>query len=228
VSSVPQRYAFPSAAQFDAARREKPDKANNEAQDKALRDAIQQGYGDGFEEGRIAAEGAAKVVLEDARRQGFAAGRDQGLAAVSEAAAILRQALEQFNDWRAELLNQAEAFCVELALAVAQRLLELDDSGAEFVTRTVQSAIGLLAPEPTQAIFVNPANLVLVAAAFPQLQVCAEDSVPPGGVRIETGRLLIESDLRQAFEKIKCSLLETRDYRIRVEGNKQEPTDESK
>jgi hypothetical protein len=40
--------------------------------------------------------------------------------------------------------------------------------------------------------------------------------------------LLIESDLRQAFEKIKCSLLETRDYRIRVEGNKQEPTDESK
>jgi flagellar biosynthesis/type III secretory pathway protein FliH len=222
MSSTPERYTFPNAAEFEAALHAEPSRENIEAQDKAFREAMQQGYTDGFQEGRAAAELAAKAIFQDAHRQGFAAGCDQGLVQAGQAAAALRHAFEQFGEWRAELLNQAENFCVELVLAILARLVELNGDNVEFVTRTVQTAIGVLAPELPHAIFVNPANSILVASALPQLQVRAEDSIPPGGVRIEAGRLLVESDVQQAFEKIKSALLETRDCRIGPNGMSKE------
>jgi flagellar biosynthesis/type III secretory pathway protein FliH len=214
MSPAPERYIFPNAAQLDAALRAEPSGETIEAQDRALREALQQGYTDGFQEGRAAAELAAKAIFEDAQRQGFAAGCDQGIAQSAEAAAALREAFEQFSEWRAELLNEAEAFCVELVLAIVARLVELNEDSVEFVTRTVRAAIDVFAPELPHTIFVNPANSALVASAFPQIKVCAEASIPPAGVRIEAGRLLIESNIQQAFEKIKSATLETRDRRI--------------
>ncbi len=218
MSSAAERYTFPNAAEFDAALCAERNKGNVEAQDKALRELMQQGYTAGFQEGQAAAELAAKAIFQDAQRQGFAAGCEQGLAQAAEAAAALRQAFEQFHKWRTELADQAETFCVELVLAVLARLLELNEGNVEFVTRTVQAAIGILAPELPQAIFVNPANSALVASAFPQFPVHTDDSIPPGGVRIEAGRLLVETNIQQAFEKIKSTLLETRDRRIGSNG----------
>ncbi|MBV8361598.1 MAG: hypothetical protein JO189_27235 [Deltaproteobacteria bacterium] len=215
MSSAPERYAFPNAAQFDATLHVEPDRGNNEAEEQALREAMQQAYADGFEQGRAAADLAAKAIFQDAHRQGFVAGREKGLLQSTEAAAALRQAFEQFRDWQAELVNQAETFCVELVLAIVARLLELNDGNAEFVTRTVQQAVGMLAPELPQTIFVNPANSEFVASTFPELQVRAEDSIPPGGVRIEAGRLLVDANINQAFEQIKSALLETHHRRIR-------------
>jgi flagellar biosynthesis/type III secretory pathway protein FliH len=218
MSSAPERYAFPNAAQFTAALHVEPNKGKIEADDKALRETMQQAYTDGFEHGRAAADLAAKAIFRDAHQQGFAAGCDQGLVQVTEAAAALRQAFEQFREWRAELLNQAETFCVELVLAIVARLLELNEGSAEFVTRTVHEAISVLAPELPHAIFVNPANSAFVASAFPQFQVHADDSIPPGSVRIEAGRLLVDGDVKQAFEQIKSALLETRIRRIGRKG----------
>jgi flagellar biosynthesis/type III secretory pathway protein FliH len=214
MNSAPQRYAFPSAAQFGATLHAEPNRAKIEAEEQALREAMQQAYADGFEQGRAAADLAAKAIFQDAHRQGFAAGREQGLLKATEAAAALRQAFEQFSEWRAELLNQAETFCVELVLTILARLLDLNEGSAEFVTRTVQQAISVLAPELPQAIFVNPANSEFVASAFPEFQVHADDSIPPGGVRIEAGRLLVDADIKQAFEQIKSALLETHVRRI--------------
>jgi flagellar biosynthesis/type III secretory pathway protein FliH len=229
MSPAPERYIFPNAAQLDAALRAEPSGETIEAQDKALREAMQQGYTDGFQEGRAAAELAAKAIFQDAHRQGFAAGCDQGLAQAAEAAAVLRQAFEQFRQWRAELLNEAEAFCVELVLAIVARLVELNEDNVEFVTRTVRAAIDVFAPELPHAIFVNPANSALVASAFPQIKVCAEASIPPAGVRIEAGRLLVESNIQQAFEKIKSAVLETRDRRIGLnEGTKERSASRSR
>jgi flagellar biosynthesis/type III secretory pathway protein FliH len=214
MSPAPERFSFPNAAQLDAALRAGPGGETIEAQDKALREAMQQGYTDGFQEGRAAAELAAKAIFQDAHRQGFAAGCDQGLAQAAEAAAALREAFEQFREWRAELLNEAEAFCMELVLAIVARLVELNEGSVEFVTRTVRAAIDVFAPELPHTIFVNPANSTLVASAFPEIKVCPEASIPPAGVRIEAGRLLVESNIQQAFEKIKSAMLETRDRRI--------------
>jgi flagellar biosynthesis/type III secretory pathway protein FliH len=214
MSPAPERYIFPNAAQLDAALHAEPSGETIEAHDKALREASQQGYTDGFQEGRAAAELAAKAIFQDAHRQGYAAGCDQGLAQAAEAAAALRQAFEQFREWRAELLNEAEAFCVELVLAIVARLVELNEDSVEFVTRTVRAAIDVFAPELPDAIFVNPANSALVASAFPQIKVCAKASIPPAGVRIEAGRLLVESNIQRAFEKIKSAVLEARDRRF--------------
>ena len=218
MSSAAERYTFPNAAQFDSLLNDEPSRADIEAQDKAFQEAMRQGYTEGFEAGRAAAEVAAKVVLQDGHRQGFAAGRDEGLIQAEEAAAALTQAFEQFCEWRAELLDEAETFCVEVALAVVARLLELNEHSAEFVTRTVQAAIRAVLPELPQAISVNPGISTLVASAFPQLEVRAENAIPPGGVRIEAGRLLVETNVQLAFEKIKASLLETRGRRKGLNG----------
>jgi len=157
-------------------------------------------------------------MFQDAQCQGFAAGSEQGLAQAAQAAAALHQAFEQFRDWRALLANEAETFCVDLVLAVLARLVELNEDSVNFVTQTVRAAIGALAPELPHAIFVNPAIAALVASAFPQIEVHGEAALPPGGVRLEAGRLLVESNMRQAFEKIKSAILETRDRRIAPGG----------
>ena len=218
MSSAPERYAFPNAAQFRATLHVEANRARIEAEEQALREVMQQAYAEGFEKGRAAADLAAKAVFQDAHRQGFAAGHEQGLLQATEAAAALHKAFEQFRDWQAELLNQAETFCVELVRAIVARLLELNEGNAEFVTRTVQQAISVLAPELPQTILVNPANSEIVASAFPELQVHAEDSIPPGGVRIEAGRLLVDANVKQAFDQIKSALLETHVRRIGKKG----------
>jgi hypothetical protein len=64
------------------------------------------------------------------------------------------------------------------------------------------------------SILVNPANFTLIASAFPEMQVRAEESIEPGGVRIEGGRLLVDGSLQHAFEQIKSAVLETRARRI--------------
>src|SRR5579872_2342785 len=170
MSSAPKRFVFPTAAQLDTALHGEPAGEDIEAQDQALRETIQQGYSEGFQAGQTAAKHAAKAIFQDAQRQGFAAGSEQGLAQAAQAAAALHQAFEQFRDWRAELANEAEAFCVELVLAVLARLIELNENSVDFVTRTVHAAIGVLAPELPQALFVNPAISALVASAFPQIE----------------------------------------------------------
>ena len=109
MSFAPKRFVFPTAAQLDAALHAAPVGEDIEAQDNALRETIQQGYAEGFQAGRAAAEHAAKVMFQDAQRQGFAAGSEQGTAQAAQAAAALHQAFEQFRDWRAELANEAEA-----------------------------------------------------------------------------------------------------------------------
>jgi flagellar biosynthesis/type III secretory pathway protein FliH len=214
MSPGPERYAFPKATRLDEQLRAEPDRSNSEAAENAVRQALERGYTDGLSQGRAAAELAAKDIFEDARRQGFCAGRNEGLAQTEEAAAILRQALAQFNEWRADLVNEAETFCVDLVLAGLARLLEVNEVHTDFVKRTVQRAIKVLAPDLPQSILVNPGNFRLVASAFPTLQVRAEHSIPPGGVRIEGGRLLVDGSVQHAFEQIKSAMLETRARRV--------------
>ncbi|MBV8453170.1 MAG: hypothetical protein JOZ29_13005, partial [Deltaproteobacteria bacterium] len=195
MNSALERYAFPNAAQFDVTRHVEPDRDKVEAEQKAVQEATERGYADGFSQGQAAAELAAKGIFEDARQRGFGAGQNQGWTEVAEAAAALRQALDQFREWRAELVNQAETFCVDLVLAAVERLLELNETRVDFVKRTVRAAISVLAPELPHSIVVNPDNFNLVASAFQELQVRADDSIPPGGVRIEAGRLLMDGSV---------------------------------
>ena len=210
MSSAPQRYAFPHVAQFSASLRVQADKAKIEAEDRLRRETIERAYIDGFEQGRVAAEMAAKQMFEEARQRGFAAGRGEGLGEPAQAAAALRQALEDFTKWRDQLAGEAESFCVDLTLAIAARLIELDESRLDFIKRAIRAATSLLSPELPTAIFVNPANLNLVASVFSEIPVQAKDTIPPGGVRIEAGRLLVDSDVQLAFEQIKTAVLDTR------------------
>jgi flagellar assembly protein FliH len=214
MSLLAERYAFPEAAQFDSKLQGPSNQAEIEAQEAAIQEAIARGYDDGFAQGQSAVESASKEIFERARQQGFAAGYDQGLVQSVQAAAALRQAFDQFSEWRADLKDQAESFCVELTLAIVARLIELNETRADFVKRAVQGAIVALDPESPQTISVNPADARFAASAFPEVPVTADESIPPGGARIEGGRLLVDGSVRQVFEQVKRAVLETRVRRI--------------
>jgi flagellar biosynthesis/type III secretory pathway protein FliH len=213
MSARSQLFAFPDAAQFEVQARTPANNAEILAQQRAFQEATTRGYAEGFEQGRTQAISASKEMFEEARQQGFAEGRSQGSVEPAQAAASLRQTLELFGEWKAHLHDQAESFCIDLTLAVVERLVGLSDARADFINRTIRAAIVALDPETPQRICVHSTSVGFVASVFPDLPVRPDDSVPPGGARIEGGRLLVDSNIQEAFEQIKHAVLETRSGR---------------
>jgi flagellar assembly protein FliH len=208
-------FSFPDAAQFEVQAHESANNREIAAQQRALQEAIARGYAEGFAQGQTDAASASKEMFEEARQQGFAAGRNEGSIGPAQAAAALRQALESFDEWRAHLHDQVESFCIDLTLAIVERLVGLNDTRTDFVNRTIRAAIVALDPEMPQRICVHPTSASLAASAFPDLPVRPDDSVPPGGARIEGGRLLVDSSIQEAFDQIKGAVLETRSRHTR-------------
>jgi flagellar biosynthesis/type III secretory pathway protein FliH len=214
MNSTPAPYSFPDPAKLAVIETaSKP--AATPRDDVALQEAIARGYRDGFARGEAAARLAAQEINQQARSQGFAAGRQEGFQQVTQAADALRRALVEFADFRVELVAQAESFCVELALAMAAKLVDVNQLRADFIRRTIHAAIKVLAPEAPRTIFVNPTDVKCAESAFSELPVRPDESIAPGGVRVEAGRLLVEGGFEQALEKIRASVFEARSRRAK-------------
>ena len=65
---------------------------------------------------------------------------------MNSAADALRAALEAFDLDRVKVATEAEAFCVDLALAIVERIIETDKARAEFARRATKAALKALAP----------------------------------------------------------------------------------
>ena len=214
MSSTPAPYSFPDPAKLAAIEAaSKP--AAPARDDVALQEAIAHGYRDGFAHGEAAARLAAQEISQQARSEGFAAGRQEGFQQVAQAAEALRRALVEFADFRVELMARAESFCIELALAIAAKLVDVNQFRADFIRRTIHAAIKVLAPETPRTIFVNPTDVKCAESAFSELPVRPDESIAPGGVRVEAGRLLVEGGFEQALEKIQASVFETQSQRAK-------------
>jgi flagellar biosynthesis/type III secretory pathway protein FliH len=186
------------------------------AEEARVNEAIQRGYAHGYKEGSAAAEGAMLKAARDAHSEGFAHGQAEGLAEVRRVAQALSQAIEDLNDERAALGAEAEQFCVELALAIAARLVETDTGRAEFVVRAAKAALKVLAPEPATAIFINPADRALAGNDLKGLPLKDNPTLAPGYMRVEAGRLLVESGIDKAFEEIKATVIKVKTRRTRA------------
>lgn len=186
------------------------------AEETRVNEAIQHGYADGYKEGAAAAEGAMLKAARDAHSEGLARGQAEGLAEVRRVAEALSQAIDDLNDERAALGAEAEQFCVELALAIAARLVETDKGRAEFVVRAAKAALKVLAPEPATAIFINPADRALAGNDLKGLPLKDNPTLAPGYVRVEAGRLLVESGIDKAFEEIKSTVIDVKTRRTRA------------
>jgi len=116
-----------------------------------------------------------RAVHEQARTEGYAEGRAAGLeearAAVLSAAAALGEARKSLEAMREELSAAIERDAVELALALAGKIL----AGAlqarpELVVEVVQGALRRVSGQRNITVLVNPADLEAVTGAIGDLQ----------------------------------------------------------
>ena len=205
-------FAFPAKGKLDAFERE-AHQARNAELEAALADAIARGYAEGLARGREAAQAEAREPLENSCREGSARGHAAGLAEMNTAAAALRSALDAFGLERAQVVAEAEAFCVDLALAIVGRLIEADKARAEFVRRSTRAALKALAPEAPTAVFLNPADLKSAGKGMGGVPLHEDDTLAPGTSRVEAGRLLVESSIEEAFAQVRSAALEIKSKR---------------
>jgi flagellar biosynthesis/type III secretory pathway protein FliH len=204
-----QPYAFPLMSKLDesllAAERAR------EAQLEAARnDAIAKGVAQGIAQGRLEAQIEARQLLQQSRQEGLDRGYADGLDEMRQAASALRAGLVEFEGQRAQIISEAGAFCVDLALAIVARLVETDSVRNEFVLRSVKSALRALAPENPTAVFVNPKVHQHLARAMEDLPLRDDENIATGNARVEAGRLLVQSSIADAFELIRSAVLESK------------------
>ena len=217
-------FAFPARSRLDAIEQE-ADRARDADLTAALADAIARGYAEGLARGREEAKVEAHELLESSQREGLAQGHTAGSAEMLAATDAMRAALEAFSLERANLVAEAEAFCVDLALAMVAKIVEADKVRAEFIKRSTQVALCALAPEAPTAVFLSPADLKLAAKTMSDLPLKEDTTLAPGTSRVEAGRLLVESSLDEAFAQIRATTLEVKAKRTTRKTTPTEPQD---
>jgi flagellar biosynthesis/type III secretory pathway protein FliH len=202
-------FAFPARNNLDA-RECEATQARDAQLAAAFAEADARGHADGLARGREEAKTEARELLETSYQDGITRGQAAGLAEMKLAAESLGDALRNFELERANLLAEAEAFCADLALAIVARLVEADKVRAEFIHRTTQLALKVLAPEAPTAVFLNPVDCKAAAKAMRDLPLREDATLAPGTARVEAGRLLVESSLDEAFAQVRSAVLETK------------------
>jgi flagellar biosynthesis/type III secretory pathway protein FliH len=212
-SSTAKSFAFPARNKLDAFERQ-ANQARDAQLGAALADAIARGYAEGLARGRDEATAEAADLFESSSREGREHGHAVGLAEMTSAIDALRSALEEFNLDRAKVAAEADAFCVDLALAIVERIIATDKARADFARRATEAALKALAPAAPSAIYLNPYDLKCVGTTMSELPLKEDATLAPGTSRVEAGRLLVESSLDEAVAQVRGAVIEIKTKRI--------------
>ena len=204
------KYSFPTPDELRSYKEPERQLERDAELDREKAAAASRGYEEGLAQGRAAAETQASAALEAARKEGFEAGAAEGREQAGRGAAALEQALEEIRLAREGFAAEAESFSVDLALAIVARMVEMDTVRADFAAAAAANAIKALAPEQPSAIHLNPADRAILQEKVSGLPVKDDPSLAPGHVRVEAGRLLVQSGIDEAFAQIKAAMMETR------------------
>ncbi|MGI6285500.1 FliH/SctL family protein [Neomoorella humiferrea] len=172
-----------------------------------------------------AAEAARLKVLEEARAAGEERGYREGLsrgeaeaAAIRQEAAAEREAarrvLAEARQAYKEILKGAEGDIVELALAVAAKILGREvEQRPEAVVETARRAVRQVAEGQNYIVYAAPevaehlrryrGELLREAAPGARLQVIADPSFKAGGCRVETENGFIDAGFANQLEELK-------------------------
>jgi flagellar biosynthesis/type III secretory pathway protein FliH len=210
--AIPRNYIFPVRAEVDPLAAA----AAPSASDLLIQDAIARGYQDGRVEGREAARAALETSAEAARQRAAEEGREAGLAELKSVADTLRAAIEEATRAREASIEDAEAFAVELALGAVARIAAVDEVRRDFIKRTIAAGLSTLSPQPPIEILLNPADAVWAKRALSELPVRPDENISPGAVRIDAGRILVETGIDEALETIRNAVFATRARRART------------
>lgn len=176
---------------------------------------------------RIIAQATAEAqsIREQARAEGHAeghgAGREEGLAEMRSVAHTFTQALEGIEAVRGEVVAAVEVDAIELALALAGKIL----AGAlqarpEMVLEVVQGALRRINDRRRITVLVNPADLETMKSSIDEVAVqgsgvelCelqADERVGVGGAIVRTAEgevdASVQTQLERAREVLSASL----------------------
>jgi flagellar assembly protein FliH len=170
---------------------------------------------------RILAEAhaEAQAIREQAQAEGRAQGHADGLAETTAAALALGEALRGVHELRAQLTEDMERDAVELALALAAKIL----AGAlevqpERVVDVVRGALRRVADRRQIVVLVDPADLEIVSGAVGELQaqaggielceVQADRRVGHGGAVVRTAEGEIDATVQTQLDQARATMLE--------------------
>lgn len=154
-----------------------------------------------------------RAEAEAARREAYQQGLEEGMrqAAAQWDAALQRLArsLEEIAGCKPRLRMEVEREVVELALAVARRILRRElHVDPEAVLGLVKAAMEKASLREITQVRVHPAHAELVRAHLERigapeaLEVRADASLEPGAVVLETARGLIDASIETQLEEI--------------------------
>jgi flagellar assembly protein FliH len=167
---------------------------------------------------RMLAEATAEAerIRELARAEGYAEGRaaghEDGLAEASRAACTLAAALGGVESLRLEAVEAVEHDAIELALALAQKIL----AGAlvarpELVVEVVQGALRRVSDRRRITVLVNPSDIETVRAAIGEIDTqasgierCdlqAEERVQAGSAIVRTAEGEVDASVQTQLER---------------------------
>lgn len=174
-------------------------------------------------------EQAEQRLLEQKAEQGLREGYEKGLARAEEECRLMREEAESglreaertLNEARLrskEIVSSSENKIVELAMAVAERLVRTRlELAPDTINSIVRSTMNMLHDGEQVEIFVNPADLEACLGYREQLkeefhrvlkiEVTPDDSIPRGSCRIESECGAAEYMLEEEKEQLKSTLL---------------------
>ncbi len=172
--------------------------------------------GDAAERLIAAAQAEASQIVADARREaheeGRAAGLAEGRSELSRGAEALASALGEVHALRARVAEEVERDAVELALALAGKVIVATlQIRPELVVEVLQGALRRVSAERTIAIVVNPADLEIVRGALGELQaqsggserwdLQSDQRVPAGGAIVRTDQSEVDARIQTQLER---------------------------
>ena len=175
------------------------------------RQAKSKGYEDGYKDGKIKGEQDGKIAGHDDAVEQFT----QTVAPVSDAITKLLIFLESK---KTELIANAEADLLRLAIAIAKRIVKreilIDE---QYVIPTVKEAIALATERSDILILINPQDYEMIETHLPMIKTHFSDigkvhleknqSVERGGVIVRTRTGEVDLQLEQQLDMIQRALL---------------------
>ena len=157
--------------------------------------------------------GSVEQRLQAAHRLGFeegeAAARQRSAALVEAMQKTLARSIEEITGSRLRYRREAERDVVALALAVARRILHRELTVApEALLGVVKAALDKMEAREVQQVRVSRQDAPLLRQFFEQMgapqriEVIADASLAPGGVKLESSRGLLDASVDTQLSEI--------------------------
>jgi flagellar assembly protein FliH len=158
----------------------------------------------------------AERIRESARAEGYehghAAGHAHGVAEITSAASALGEAAHGIESLRGEVSDAVEADAIELALALAGKILAgAFQARPELVVEIVQGALRRISDRRRITVLVNPADLDVVREALGELtaqgsgvELCdlqSDERVGAGSAIVRTAEGEVDASVATQLER---------------------------